>query len=381
MEENTINVRALVLDKMPNGLSELEKIRFIHVELGKLMKYDMNYSAIDRQAPMSKVRRDKILDRDVSDLEHVNPYQVCKGLSEIYSQLLSEVGVDSEVEKTGKEPFVHYYTVIHSKEDGDLVQDFVYIDELFRIKMGFEPIGIMTKECFKARGNRDISKSERDYAEIVNKRLQSKFNEIDKKLGYADEEKYFVDDYLEKISRLSFEEKIDFIFSQDIKDIGAQDTYIGIGQMMRKVLGKDRRKIKEAFLAKEDYDSVDIKGVYSVDVKGKTKRFLMQDGEPFREISEKEIEEMVDSGLLPRKGFDVKAMTEVFYGIQNQIDSELLPDIMGYEWTLGEHNLEDFEDVAKTKKESDLKEVKKDVEKAKGEGEADKDKDSNEETK
>lgn len=105
----------------------------------------------------------------------------------------------------------------------------------------------------------------------------------------------------------------------------------------------------------------------------------MQDGQPFREISEEEIVEMVDSGLLPRKGIDAEAMTEAFYGIQNQIDSELLPDIMGYEWTLGEHNLEDFEDVAETKKESDLKEVKKDVEKAKGEEEEDKD--SNEETK
>lgn len=251
----------------------MKKIRYIHIELGKLLKYDMNYSAIDRYAVMSKVRRDKILDRDVSDLEHVNPYQVCKGLSEIYSQLLNEVGIDSEVEKTGEGPYVHYYTVIHSKEGGDLVQDYVYIDELFRLKMGFEPIGIMTKECFEAHGNRDIPKSERDYAEIVNKKLQSKFNAIDKKLGFADEEKYFVDDYLEKISRLPFEEKVDFIFSQDISDIGVQDSYIKIGQMMRKVFGKDRRKIREAFLAKEDYDSVDIKGVYSVDVKEKRRGF------------------------------------------------------------------------------------------------------------
>ena len=378
MEQDTINVRSLVLDRMPEGLSELEKIRYIHIELGKLLKYDMNYSAIDRYATMSKIRRDGILDRDVSDLEHVNPYQVCKGLSEIYSQLLNEIGVDSEVAKTGKDPFVHYYTVIHSKEEGDIIQDYVYLDELFRIKKGFEPRGIMTKELYDALGNRDISKAEKDHAFLINQKLQSKFNNIDKKLGYADNEKYFVEDYLKDISELPFPEKVQFIFSQDIANIGTQDAYIGIGQMMNKIFGKDRRKIKEAFFAKEDYDSVDIKGVYSVDIDGETKRFLMEKDKPFREISDQEILEMMDSGLLPRKGIDVETMPEFFQRMENQIDPEVLPDAMWYDWSQGEHNLEDYEDMAVSKKESDLRSAKKDIENAK---EEDKEKDSNEETK
>ena len=188
MNQDTINVKSLVLDKMPDGLSELEKMRYIHIELGKLLKYDMNYSAIDRYAVMSKIRRDKILDRDVSDLERVSPYQVCKGLSEIYSQLLNEAGINSEVVETGKDPFKHYYTVIHTKEEGDLVQDFVYFDELFRIKMGFEPRGIMTKELLLAMGDRNSTDSERAHAKLMNEKLQSKFNDIDKKLGYATDE-------------------------------------------------------------------------------------------------------------------------------------------------------------------------------------------------
>ena len=378
MNQDTINVRSLVLDKMPDGLSELEKMRYIHIELGKLLKYDMNYSAIDRYAVMSKIRRDKILDRDVSDLEHVSPYQVCKGLSEIYSQLLNEAGINSEVVETGKDPFKHYYTVIHTKEEGDLVQDFVHFDELFRIKMGFEPRGIMTKELLLAMGDRNSTDSERAHAKLMNEKLQSKFNDIDKKLGYANDEKYFEEEYLQSFSNLPFEEKLDFIFSQDIADVGLQDAYIGIRQMIKGVFGREGRKIKESFFAKEDYDSVDIKGVYSVDLNGETKRYLMEKDKPFREVSEEEIVEIIDSGLLPRKGYDIQAMPEFFRLMQNQIDSESLPDQMSYEWSQGEHDLESYEDLAVIKKESDLKDEKKDIKKAK---EDEHKKDSNEETK
>ena len=64
--------------------------------------------------------------------------------------------------------------------------------------------------------------------------------------------------------------------------------------------------------------------------------------------------------------------------MQNQIDSESLPDQISYEWSQGEHDLESYEDLAVIKKESDLKDAKKDIKKAK---EDEHKKDSNEETK
>ena len=130
----------------PNGeLSELEKARYLYIELGKLLKFDINYiSSSDRKSEdvyWRYVDFDKIED---------NKY-ICRQIAEMYAEILNRVGikaqreyrtfgeiVDEYFDATGR----HAYTVVELTDGRKIIADLVY--DLPFIQKGLETISFGT---------------------------------------------------------------------------------------------------------------------------------------------------------------------------------------------------------------------------------------------
>ena len=87
-----------------NGKSSKKIAEFVHIELGKLIIYDNNYSIgfeydLSKNLESGKTRASKIRQQNIlsekSNIESRN--QVCKGMAEIYTAILTELGIDAKV--------------------------------------------------------------------------------------------------------------------------------------------------------------------------------------------------------------------------------------------------------------------------------------------
>lgn len=119
-----------IIKKMPSNLSDLEKARYIYIELGKLFTFDENYL----YAP-SKVQK-RIYKMAVDDkvnfhelAERKRSRALCVSISQVYSSLLNSVGIPAQVYKEDySDPHVNTIISINNqKYIADLQRDLIYI--------------------------------------------------------------------------------------------------------------------------------------------------------------------------------------------------------------------------------------------------------------
>ena len=95
MEEkiNEIIEQAKNMRKNPQ-ISDYKIAEYVHIELGKIVYYDNNYTAkLDRnkeETKVSTVRKNKLLKSEVNKSSKA---QICKGMAEIYAEILNKVGM------------------------------------------------------------------------------------------------------------------------------------------------------------------------------------------------------------------------------------------------------------------------------------------------
>ena len=104
MENEIIQIIQEANSLKSNGKSNKEIAEFVHIELGKLIIYDNNYSiGFDydlrqnlegQKTKASEIRQEKILSKK-SSIKSKN--QVCKGMAEIYTAILTHLGIDAKV--------------------------------------------------------------------------------------------------------------------------------------------------------------------------------------------------------------------------------------------------------------------------------------------
>ena len=167
------------------GFSDKQLAEFVHIELGKLMIYDNNYSVAfdydiskNQDGPKTKTKTSEIRQAKLlSEKSSIkSKEQVCKGMAEIYTAILSELGIDAKVvavqskeevegevredgsvidvpgiysasfdsdyeihlgenEKSNDNPIGHYYSIV-KLDEGEFIQDFLTEQALTRIKIG-----------------------------------------------------------------------------------------------------------------------------------------------------------------------------------------------------------------------------------------------------
>lgn len=175
--KNIIDNAKLLKD---TGKTDYDVAKYVHIELGKVIIYDNNYSAnyekngiIDErnETKLSQQRKQNMLEVETITGKRA---QVCKGMAEIYSSILTTVGVKSRVisvlskedvdgeiingktiqapeiyscsfdkdlgikynnikHQTDQQP-LHWYCVVET-ERGDFIQDYLTESALSRIKI------------------------------------------------------------------------------------------------------------------------------------------------------------------------------------------------------------------------------------------------------
>lgn len=135
-----------------NPLTEIEKARYLYIELGKLLKYDINYDTCFEE----KEKEVYYKPMDVDNIQ-TNSY-VCTQISEMYAELLKRAGINAKVEKEpfGKRP--HKYTAIKFKDGRKILADLTL--ELSYIQKGLKTIyfGDYDKESYDKISDEELDK-------------------------------------------------------------------------------------------------------------------------------------------------------------------------------------------------------------------------------
>lgn len=116
------------------NLSDIEKARYLYLEIGNLLRYDLNYNtAYDMKredAYFKKVNYDDI---------KTNSY-VCKQINSIYAELLNRAGIDAKVilpyDAFENDMMPHMYTKIDFKDGRKIIADLTF--DLHNIQNGLE---------------------------------------------------------------------------------------------------------------------------------------------------------------------------------------------------------------------------------------------------
>lgn len=150
--ENRINLDELI-NKMNNAfpnerLTEMEKVRYLYIELGKLLKYDINYiSASERKS-------EDIYWKNV-DFDNIETNEcTCRQISDTYAELLKRAGINAESvwkpmigDDDDFDPtFRHKYTVVTLSDGRKFIADLIF--DLPFLQKGIEPMffGTTTEE-------------------------------------------------------------------------------------------------------------------------------------------------------------------------------------------------------------------------------------------
>ena len=175
----------------PDGsLTELEKARYLYIELGKYLRFDTNFVS----AHEKKIRNKYWKKVDFDNIEG-NEF-TCRQIAEMYAVLLRRAGMDAEAiykpefgdddydfDTTGR----HMYTRVNLKSGESFIADLVY--DLPFIQKELQPIFFGTL-------------TEPDFFDDITSLDQEDLKKIDEKIGYIgkqDEEKKtiaYMDDFI-----------------------------------------------------------------------------------------------------------------------------------------------------------------------------------------
>ena len=226
MEEKINEIIEQAKNMRKNPLISNYKIaEYVHIELGKIVYYDNNYTAkLDRnkeETKISTVRKNKLLKSEVNKSTKA---QICKGMAEIYAEILNKVGIEARsigVERKGetqevREEEAKHYCAVFKIDGKEYVQDYLMEAALMRIKIGEvdyeeEIPGICAIEDYSERGTKSLAKIELSH-EFLEKILGENIDNLnDKDILNIIFNK--LNDYLTNENNyFGFEEAKDFIF-------------------------------------------------------------------------------------------------------------------------------------------------------------------------
>lgn len=180
-----------------DGVSDLEKARYLYIELGKLFRYNMDYLTLYER------KQDYIYFTPV-DFDNITTNSwICVQMSDIYVEALKRVGIKASTQKDirGQEDydFVHKYTVICLSDGRRMVADLIY-------DLPFIQLGMKTNHfgTYSENGQKDVipekeikqiddkigytfqtSKTEKEYTEAFLDMIKQELNDPEKMKAYV----------------------------------------------------------------------------------------------------------------------------------------------------------------------------------------------------
>ena len=342
MEDKIKSIIDKATELKKRGISDLYIAKLVHIELGKILIYDNNYTANfnkeDDKEPtqITKDRQANILGEKTDIFKKS---QVCRGMAEIYVAILNKIGINSKVmgiEKkgdvegalredgtiidvpeiydcslndnleiiTGKNEKNNGYISSHYcamvEIDGlDYIQDFLIDSALFRIKVGEASIndssipGFCLKENYESRTKQSLPLSH-EYIE----KLQSEY------------EKYTNETNTEQTFQFLFEQ-----LKRYDKDFGFEESKDFFLSISKRILPKDfnPQNLKIVNLLKESQSTCDIISIYNYNginylLRGGTESTSVK--YDLGQISIGQIETLISQGFEARKKSDELTLNE-----------------------------------------------------------------------
>lgn len=324
-----------------SGISDLYLAKFVHIELGKILIYDNNYTANfnkedDKETTqITKDRQAIILERKTDIFKKE---QVCSGMAEIYVAILNKIGINSKVigiEKkgdvegalredgtiidvpeiydcsldnnleiiTGKnkknnDHISNHYCAKLEIDKLEYIQDFLIDSALFRIKVGEASIndnlpGFCLKENYESRAKQSLPLAP-EYIEKIQSEYKKYTNEPNTEQTFQ-----FLFEQLKRYDKnFGFEESKDFFLS-----------------ISKRILPKDfnSQNLKIINLLKESQNTCDIISIYNYN----GINYLLRGGAEstsvkydLGQISVSQIETLISQGFEARKKSDEVTLNE-----------------------------------------------------------------------
>ena len=342
MEDKIKSIIDKATELKKRGISDLYIAKLVHIELGKILIYDNNYTANfnkedDKEPTQITKDRQAMILGEKTDI--FKKSQVCRGMAEIYVAILNKIGINSKVmgiEKkgdvegalredgtiidvpeiydcslndnleiiTGKNEKNNGYISSHYcamvEIDGlDYIQDFLIDSALFRIKVGEASIndssipGFCLKENYESRTKQSLPLSP-EYIE----KLQSEY------------EKYTNEPNTEQTFQFLFEQ-----LKRYDKDFGFEESKDFFLSISKRILPKDfnPQNLKIVNLLKENQSTCDIISIYNYN----GINYLLRGGAEstsvkydLGQISVSQIETLISQGFETRKKSDELTLNE-----------------------------------------------------------------------
>ena len=331
-----------------SGISDLYIAKLVHIELGKILIYDNNYTANfnkedDKEPTQITKDRQAMILGEKTDI--FKKSQVCRGMAEIYVAILNKIGINSKVmgiEKkgdvegalredgtiidvpeiydcslndnleiiTGKNEKSNGYISNHYcamvEIDGiEYIQDFLIDSALFRIKVGEASIndsipGFCLKENYESRAKQSLPLAP-EYIE----KIQSEY------------EKYTNEPNTEQTFQFLFEQ-----LKRYDKDFGFEESKDFFLSISKRILPKDfnPQNLKIVNLLKESQSTCDIISIYNYN----GINYLLRGGAEstsvkydLGQISVSQIETLISQGFETRKKSDELTLNDSIIGQSN----------------------------------------------------------------
>ena len=341
MEDKIKSIIDKATELKKSGISDLYIAKLVHIELGKILIYDNNYTANfnkedDKEPTQVTKDRQAMILGEKTDI--FKKSQVCRGMAEIYVAILNKIGINSKVmgiEKkgdvegalredgtiidvpeiydcsfndnleiiTGKNEKSNGYISSHYcakvEIDGlEYIQDFLIDSALFRIKVGEASIndsipGFCLKENYESRTKQSLPLAP-EYIE----KIQSEY------------EKYTNEPNTEQTFQFLFEQ-----LKRYDKDFGFEESKDFFLSISKRILQKDfnPQNLKIVNLLKESQSTCDIISIYNYN----GINYLLRGGAEstsvkydLGQISVSQIETLISQGLETRKKSDELTLNE-----------------------------------------------------------------------
>ena len=278
------------ISQKPN-MDELSIIRFVYIDLGRKMDFDLNYTFGN-----SKEKKE-IYDKHVTESELNKALEthtaICKSISFLMQRILREFDVNI---KTEREDFGrHMYNIVTLKDGRTMIIDLE--DDLEYIQSGAKTrsFGITLD-----RKDKVIQEDE--------------LREIDIKKADYIKEGYYVEDlvWMLKLAisdkNLPFEERLDFVLQnldvyRDNRNVKYRERVRYHDRMLEELFNsKEYGKIHLIDCIKKDGEEKKYQTCIVTETKVPKVYFFSDEEYRYKEISMEELAEMINNGLITRQG-------------------------------------------------------------------------------
>lgn len=239
--------------KETKGFTDIEKLRYVYLDLGKKFVFDLNFSFGNVKTKQEIYRKSGTLDGIEKGFEENTI--ICKTVAKTFEYVMNSLGVNIKtmVESNGNKKYPHVYNALKAKDNTiytfDLQEDMRNIKANLRTKY----FGINDNDEMKSMVSRyDLE-------------------QIDKKIGYVSKDKWYTDEYLELIKMYmgfmsDFRQKVEFALEELEEYSDEQMGYADRRWRMEDIIGNER---KDGLLfSKKEHNKIQIIDCYK-DINGK----------------------------------------------------------------------------------------------------------------